>query len=379
MKELSKLKKLFIFSSVHNWNDTRIFYKEAVSLAKKYEVELHAPADFSFREVKGIKIYGLPQWEKRLTRIKTVFILFYRALKSNADVFHFHDPELIFVGIWIKVVKRKKVIYDIHENIVKQIISKEYLSSISKILFSTLYYFIEKIVIPFVDVFIIAEDSYNYLYPSTKAIAVHNFPICINIENKTPKQNKIVYVGNWIQKERGVMELLQTIKILKNNGFNIELHIIGKIFRNSNLEDTLNNFIKENKLANQIIFYGWLDYYKLFSLIEGAIAGIVCLHPIKNFVNSYPTKIFEYMLCSVPVIASNFPLWRKIVETNDCGICVNPLKPKEMSHAIEFLINNPNVAQRMGRNGRKAVEKHYNWKIEEKKLFVLYQEILEES
>jgi glycosyltransferase involved in cell wall biosynthesis len=82
------------------------------------------------------------------------------------------------------------------------------------------------------------------------------------------------------------------------------------------------------------------------------------------------------MSAGIPVIASNFPLWREIIEGNNCGICVDPLNPQEISEAIQYLINHPEAAAEMGKNGSQAVETKYNWEQEAQKLLSLYQELL---
>jgi len=104
--------------------------------------------------------------------------------------------------------------------------------------------------------------------------------------------------------------------------------------------------------------------------------GLVLFYPEPNQINSQPNKLFEYMSAEIPIVASNFPLWKEIVEGNQCGICVDPLNPEEIARAIEYLITHPDEAQRMGENGRKAVIEKYNWESESKKLIELYRKIL---
>ena len=82
------------------------------------------------------------------------------------------------------------------------------------------------------------------------------------------------------------------------------------------------------------------------------------------------------MSVKLPVIASNFPIWKKTIEENNCGICVNPLDPNELAGAIQFILQNTNEAGKMGINGRKAIEKKYRWDLEEKKLLRLYKNIM---
>ncbi len=98
-----------------------------------------------------------------------------------------------------------------------------------------------------------------------------------------------------------------------------------------------------------------------------------------NHVDAQPNKMFEYMSAGIPVIASDFPLWREIIEGCGCGICVDPLDPKKIAEAIDYLVDNPEIARRMGENGRKAVYDRYNWDVEEKKLLALYDSLLREN
>lgn len=98
----------------------------------------------------------------------------------------------------------------------------------------------------------------------------------------------------------------------------------------------------------------------------------MCLHPLRNYVEALPIKMFEYMLAGLPVIASDFPLRRKIIEANECGICIDPGDSKEIAKAVEYLIEHPDEARGMGENGRRAVLVRYNWGLESRKLSRIY-------
>jgi glycosyltransferase involved in cell wall biosynthesis len=86
--------------------------------------------------------------------------------------------------------------------------------------------------------------------------------------------------------------------------------------------------------------------------------------------------MFEYMAASLPVISSNNKLWKSIIDKHQCGICVDPMNPKEIAEAIQYIIEHPKEAEQMGINGKKAVLEIYNWANEEKKLLELYRNIL---
>jgi glycosyltransferase involved in cell wall biosynthesis len=121
---------------------------------------------------------------------------------------------------------------------------------------------------------------------------------------------------------------------------------------------------------------GFVDRKVVMATAARSMGGLVLLHPTINYIDALPIKMFEYMSAKIPVIASNFPLWKEIVEGAECGICVDPLNPEEIAEAIQFIVEHSAEAEQMGKNGRKAVEERYNWCMEEKKLLLLYEEII---
>ena len=123
-------------------------------------------------------------------------------------------------------------------------------------------------------------------------------------------------------------------------------------------------------------YLGWMDREGVKAALNESMIGLVTLHPIINYLDALPVKMFEYMAAGLPVIASNFPLWKKIIEGNQCGLCVAPLDPQAIADAIDYLLVHPEEAERMGRNGQKAVQERYNWGLEELKLTSLYDSLI---
>ena len=122
--------------------------------------------------------------------------------------------------------------------------------------------------------------------------------------------------------------------------------------------------------------HGFVDRMGVRDILSRSVAGLVTFHPMPNHVDAQPNKMFEYMSAGIPVIASDFPLWREIIGGNGCGLLVDPLNPAAIAQAIDYLVTHPIEAQRMGANGRKAVNERYNWAIEEKKLLAFYEQTL---
>ena len=122
-------------------------------------------------------------------------------------------------------------------------------------------------------------------------------------------------------------------------------------------------------------FIGKVDREKVNEIYGKSRAGIVIYQPAQNHMESQPIKMFEFMAAGLPVVASNFPLWKSIIEGSKCGICVDPTNIGEVRKACMELIENPDKAEEMGRRGRLAVLKQYSWFSEEKKLLSLYESL----
>lgn len=188
------------------------------------------------------------------------------------------------------------------------------------------------------------------------------------MKNRCNNSFDFVYVGN-ITRDRGIKEMVKAMEIVSKKS-NALLHIGGK-FANLSLEQETIGL----KGWHKVKFYGWLNRFEIATLFEQAYCGLVLLHPIPNYVEAYPVKLFEYMSAKLPVIASDFTLWRNIVTEADCGLLANPLDPHSIAEAMQWIINHPKEAQKMGENGFKAIKTKYNWTQEKDNLIALYEKL----
>jgi glycosyltransferase involved in cell wall biosynthesis len=365
-------KKVCILTSVHLAFDTRIFHKQAKTLTKAgYDVTLIARHDRD-EVVDGIKIIALPKPRNRFWRMLGTWRVFRLALRQKADVYHFHDPELLPAGLLLKMMTKGRVIYDVHEDVPKDILTKRWLPSIARKPVAFLVDILEKKASSRLDYIVTATDNIRKNFKGlTKVVTINNYPILQEFRPTSisvPGQVIVIYTG-LLCEERGISEIVRAmayLKIFKN----VKLRLYG-VF------DTANYQEKVTKLEGfeRVEYFGWIKPEFLWQKISEAFIGIVCFHPDPNHVYAMPTKLFEYMAAGLPVIASDFALWKEIVEGNSCGLTVNPLNPEEIAGAITYLLDHPEEAKKMGDNGRRAVIEKYNWEKEGEKLLDLYQEL----
>ena len=362
--------KIAHLTSAHPRYDTRIFIKMCTSLAKHgYDVSLIV-ADGLGNEIKdNVAIFDVgAKTGGRLSRMtKTVKRVFDAALKLKADIYHLHDPELIPIGLKLKKFG-KKVIFDAHEDLPKQILGKPYLNKPTKVVLSKAFTLYEHWACPKFDAIIGATPFIRdkFLKINANTVDVNNFPLLDELANTSDwskKLNEVAYVGD-ISKIRGIEEII----LAMNDTHGVKLNLAGK-FGDKSLEDKVKNqqaWLRVNEL-------GFLNRQQVNEVLAKSKAGLVTFLPAPNHIDAQPNKMFEYMSAGLPIVTSNFPLWREIVEGNQCGFCVNPLNSNEIGDAIQYIVEHPQEAEEMGKNGRKSVEEKYNWLIEEQKLLMLYK------
>jgi glycosyltransferase involved in cell wall biosynthesis len=303
--------------------------------------------------------------------LTTTRSVYKKALEVDADIYHFHDPELLPYGLKLRK-KGKIVVYDAHEDLPKQVMDKPWIPTIFRGIVSQLInryeLYVAKQLSGVISVTETICDRFRTVNSNVQMVA--NYPLFHEVEQLSGLDNEkvpgqICYVGNLFPK-RGVLELVDAL-----NYTDATLVLAGK-FSTQEFEDQ----VKANAGWKKVNYLGHVDRKQVMEILATSQVGMVTLHPTKSYLEALPIKMFEYMSAGIPVIASDFPLWRSIIEKESCGVCVDPLNPKEIGEAINNLICNPINAQQMGINGFNAFKSHYNWNAEKDKLIKFYSLII---
>lgn len=371
--KIKRFVKVAHLTSVHPRDDSRIYLKQCRSLASHGHEVILVVADGCGDEVRdGIKIADVGYSVGRLSRIfKTTRRVLSKATLLDADIYHLHDPELLPVGLALRW-RGKRVVFDAHEDVPKQILGKHYLHPVMRRILSWCVAHIENYACARFDGIVTATPYIRdkFLAINPRSIDINNFPMIGELESSmswADKADEVCYVGS-IAQVRGVKELVNAMEFTCTS---VRLNLVGS-FAETEVEREVRSYPGWNRVNSM----GVQGRQGVREVLGRSVAGVVTLRPIPNYLDSLPIKMFEYMSAGIPVIASDFDLWRTIVEDSQCGLCVDPMDPVAIASAIDYLVAHRDEAEKMGESGRQAVLSRYNWAREEAKLIDFYDQLL---
>lgn len=368
--------KVCHMTSAHGVEDVRIFHKECVSLAKAgYDVSLVERGE-SY-EKDGVHIVGVGEIpasrRKRMTEgAKRV----YEAARAvDADVYHLHDPELLPYGLKLKKAG-KRVIFDSHEHTAESILEKTWITPLVRMPVYWAYSAYQTSICHKIDAVVtVTPHSVDYFKKrNPNTVFVANYPMLKEMPPECPASEKTRSIGfaGGISAQWNHEKIIAALEKLPDCRYC--LCGIGD-------EDYVAS-LKTSPAWKQVDFLGKIPHSEVSSKLAQCMAGMAVLTPGRNsgfqLGTMGNTKIFEEMMAGLPVVCTNFTLWKEFVDRYHCGICVDPANVEEIAAAIRYLLDHPDEARRMGENGRRAVKEEFNWAVEEKKLLALYADILKD-
>ncbi|WP_250987346.1 glycosyltransferase family 4 protein [Methanoculleus oceani] len=368
-----------MLTTTHLPHDGRIFEKEAKSLAKEHDVTIIAPSENgSIDENGGVQIVTVRKPSSNLLHPLTLWRTFRACLTQECDVIHCHEPDALLIGLLTKFFKGKRVVYDIHEHWPSEIpfdLGLPNATVLTRVLEPMLSWG-EVLLARFADAMIAVSESVAERFGrnGTLPVIVSNYSVAGSVPPAPRAKNNfnVVYMAGNMQLFHGIRECIQAISKVAATIPDVSLTLVG------NVREDIGAIAAKTDPRPAITLTGYLPYREMYETLREGSIGLLVFQP--DYYNAYiglPNKLFDYMLCGLPVVASDFPEIRKVVGETGCGVLVDPTNPDAIAEAIVYLLEHPDEARRMGENGLRAVLERYNWGEMEKRLLGVYRQVEE--
>lgn len=360
-------------TTVHRVGDPRIHRKECASLAAAgWDVRLVASDRSDAPASPGVQVTRLRTPASRLWRaVRGAHAAIQVATRQQPDIIHVHDPELL---PHLLRVRGPALVYDAHEDLGASVAYKHYVPAALRPLVAAASELAEHAMIPRLSGVVAATPHIGERLATlgVRTVVVQNFPRLDEFgraERSATADDgrRLAYVGG-ISERRGARVMLDLLGMLRGD---VTLDLAGECSPAALRAD-----LERHPAWGRVRDHGFIDRAAVANLLADATVGLLLLLPERNYVNAYPTKLFEYMAMGVPVVASDFPLWRSIVETAGCGLLVDPEDPAAGAAAVQRLLDDPALARSMGERGRRMVVERFNWQQESLKLLRFYDDLL---
>ncbi len=370
-----KKPRILLVSTAHPATDPRIVFRLCPTLAGQYNVTCALP-DADASVCAGVQFWRLPYFRRVWWRVLLVSpLVLVRGLWLRPAVVQIFVPELIPVALIFRLFGIR-VVYEVQENLYK----KMHLKTQNRgVVLEQAFYRFDQLARRY---FYLIFTEHGYLNTYTDlakpSAIIYNYPLLPFFEPfrqtyRPDKTNPSFLLIGLLSEARAFDTMVGALTQIKSDYPDFVVHLFGKKTFTDDWMRSLPGFadVQEN-----LRFYGYTDQRMALTYAAHATAGLALLKPVGDYPDSYPTKLFEYMALGLPVITSDFPLYRDVVDQHGCGLCVPPANPMAIVHALRYLIENPAEAAAMGHQGRRAVEMMYNWKTEATKLTGFYCTLL---
>ncbi|MGC9523779.1 MAG: glycosyltransferase [Anaerolineae bacterium] len=375
--------RICVLTSVHDPFDPRIFYREARALAGAgHDVILIAPGDFSEQVRDGVRILGAARPTSRWGRPRTWLSLLRHAIRLDPDVIHVHDPELLLLVplLRVRLGKRVRLIYDVHEYFIDSIAHKVWIPPVLRKPAAQVVRVLERALGRGVDGLVFAVDEQAPLYDKWRARkqAIHNYPEVRIFADPRPltkpmdERYRLAHFGS-LYERRGIMEMLEALpRVIKE--VPDTLLILGGKFESAAFEKRVQAFLRDRGLSQHVKLVGWVDHTRVRDYLASADVAWLPGLKVQQYQNwALSTKLLECMLMGLPIVSADLPYHRTFIEKADCGLMVPGDDPAAHAEALIWLYHHPEERRAMGARGRRLVLENYTWERESEKLIAFYE------
>ncbi len=374
----------------HSPFDDRIYYKEALSLSRRFSsIIIIAPKSDTDRvaDVGSIKIFPLKSANSAMQRILNIPAAIRAVMKLKPAVCHFHDYEFIFALPFLRLFTNCKFIYDVHEANPEMVEQSRKIPRLLRPLLSKLVRTSEYILSHLTDYIITCDSNVAKQFKHIpKVEVIFNYPrssIFIPDQKRLSELKKryagkvpIIYQGG-MSEDRGLFKMIDALNIIKDSRPDILLLLVGEM--SEHLYKRSRELISSYDLSGSVDLVGGIPHEDIVNYISISKIGLVPLLPTKKFLKNIPIKQFEYMACGIPVLGGDLPPTSSYITSASCGRIFNSNSSESMASNILEMLNNESELQRMSEAGKKAVTNDWNWDRMEEKLLAVYDDMLKRT
>lgn len=363
------------FSTVHPRDDSRIRSKMVSSLHGRFQGQVALYVQDGLGHETDPDGYSIIDTGPRLLRLKRMSLGGWRMMRAvvraRPKVAHFHDPELLPWAVFLRLFGIK-VVYDVHEDYPEAVSQNFRLPRLARKILSPVVRVVEWLGAWLINGIVTVTPTIAARFPPSKTVMIRNFPMVseFHAPGDRPMRDRppeVAYIGT-ITLNRNILGMIDAVELARDSG--AVLRLAGHF-----TVDSDEAAARAHPDWERVKFDGWVTRQEVADILTSVRAGLVVLKPVEHEMLTYPIKLFEYMAAGVPVISSDFPLWREIVGKAGCGVLVDPMNPQAIADAIRWMIDNPDEAQAMGERGRRAVIETYSWESEVNTLFKFYEQL----
>jgi glycosyltransferase involved in cell wall biosynthesis len=359
-------------TTVHQPTDPRIVHKQLRTLHEAgYETHLIAPGGQT-EPVSGVRMHALPPIRGRYRRVLLHRPAYQTACKIGADCYHIHDPELIPLAYALKRTTGACILYDMHEDY-------RWHGPVE----GRLIRMLERWGFQWIDHVVLAEESYasvvatadvastfigNYVQPYDDGLPPHRTELAAPM--------RLLYTGV-VAERRGLLHMIDVVEQSRAADLPAELDVVG-VCHHADQRQRADELIAQYGLGRYIRRVGWSSYVPASTMepyYQAADVGLALFDPAPNYVRSMPTKFFEYVHFGLPILCSDFPLWRQFVERHDCGAVVPPGDIEAALTVLRRWYTEPDRYRALSEAARTAAAQ-YQWDIMGERLVRLYDRLL---
>lgn len=362
---------------VHRPDDTRIYHRECRSLAQAgYRVSLVAPAARP-DPTGAVQCLPIPGFTRRLARGRRALVghpsLLLAAARLRADLYHVHDPELLFIAYLLKRLRGALAVYDVHEDYRVRLRAREWLPRGLRGLGAGGAGRWETLLAPRMDGIVAVSETIARHFPGQPLAVVRNYPLePANLgvaAVPAEREAALLLSTGGVTNFGGVVEVASALQLAVTPG--VRLAVLGG-HRDRGAVQALAGVARPGRVE----LVGQVPLSEVYRWMARATIGAVCNQPLHGYEHAEPTKLFEYMAAGLPVIASHSPPWSDVVVASGCGVVVDPTDPTAIATAIDRLLGDPGRLLAMGERGQQAVAERFSWESQAAALRHLYHRLL---